>query len=412
MDAKAKLYLLLIYAVMVLLMSTGGCNKDTSNHAIVSYKSLAAYQKELLAIAFDTASSIPVKPFIKDRSRTQVSVINTCLKLNQPDLAFAYTEKVENWQRGLCYANLAYYYAGLGRTKNAQQCLELAEPLANKDYGQEWRNNRIKAVIAKTSKKLGQTEKAVLINNDLADSNTDSLAVAEAQVNTDSSFDEQVKVLDGLIDSGDFSIVNYSLQTYAGFFDQFYDDKDRRQLAEEKIKTFWGKIPVSIKVDLMMELAGFALDHNDNQNDNQNAMELINEVQIFIGQYHWPLKKHIPITAKLVGLRFRAGDGPKALSDANAALTLFNEQKNEIIDIYRAKTILPLAQAYQLMGQEKKSIAIYKQAVEESIVNPNSRPRAEDLSAICCSMSVNAVVPDAELWSRIRQISEELAKSW
>jgi hypothetical protein len=50
--------------------------------------------------------------------------------------------------------------------------------------------------------------------------------------------------------------------------------------------------------------------------------------------------------------------------------------------------------------------------VEEGVENPNSRPRAEDLSATCRSMALHAVEPDADLWKRMRQIGDGLGPPW
>ena len=85
------------------------------------------------------------------------------------------------------------------------------------------------------------------------------------------------------------------------------------------------------------------------------------------------------------------------------------DQKGEgIIDIYRARAIIPLARAYHTIGDPETALTIYKQAVEAGMVNPNKRPRAEDLSSICCSMAQDGIQPDAELWARMQQILKEL----
>ena len=55
---------------------------------------------------------------------------------------------------------------------------------------------------------------------------------------------------------------------------------------------------------------------------------------------------------------------------------------------------------------------MYKTAVEEGTANPNSRPRAEDLTATCCSMALSAVEPDKELWAKLKQIYEGLGEPW
>jgi hypothetical protein len=64
------------------------------------------------------------------------------------------------------------------------------------------------------------------------------------------------------------------------------------------------------------------------------------------------------------------------------------------------------------MGDTAAALAVYKQAVEAGMENPNSRPRAEDLAATCCSMAVHAVQPDAELFARIREICAGLSDPW
>ena len=64
------------------------------------------------------------------------------------------------------------------------------------------------------------------------------------------------------------------------------------------------------------------------------------------------------------------------------------------------------------MGEQAAAFRTYALAVEAGIDNPNSRPRAEDLSATCRSMALHDVRPDAQLWARIRQVSEGLGPPW
>jgi tetratricopeptide (TPR) repeat protein len=405
MHVQFKPYFSLL-GITALLISVCGCNNK--NEDAVLDKPIAAFQKKLLDVAFETASAIPVNPHIKDRSKAQAAVVETCLKLDQPRLASAFIKKIDNWQRGLCYAELALYFAKVGRKKEAQRNLELAGQIAEQDHGQEWRNNRIKAKIFQTRTQLGQTSEADVLRQDLADSNNDEQARAEAKVNTEASFDEQVKTLDGLIEMGDFTMVEYALHSYVLLFNRFYNDETRRSQIEDKIKTSWKKVPVFIRIKLLFDLTGFALEHPD----QKKAIELADEAQILLDGSQWRLENHVPLVAKLSELRFKAGDIERARTDADAALALFNNKKSEIVDIYRAEAVRPLAQAYQSMGDTKTALSVYKQAVEGGVENPNSRPRAEDLSATCCSMALYAVEPDAELWTRIYQISEGLGQPW
>ena len=397
MNTKLRLFPLL--AVSTLFLFTAGCGKQDRTDGVaqdkpgmtgsLTDKPLAAYQNELLDLAFAMASAIPVKPHIKDRSRAQEGDVAASLKLDQPRRALGLIEKIDNWRRGVGYADLAFYCAMHGYTAEVQRYLDFAMQIS--ESAEDWRRDQIRIKIADTHTLLGQTGQYVM-----------GLSDAE------SGFEEQLNNLDTLLVSGNFDIVKNALKACANLFNHFYDDAGRRLLAEEKIKVSWGALPVFMRVDLLTEMAGFALDHTD----QAKALELINEAQNFMDGAQWPPEHRISLMSKLVTLRFRAGDRQKAGADADAMLALFDSQRDKIVNVDRAGALRPLAEAYQSMGNTATALAVYKRAVEEGIENPNSRPRAEDLSATCLSMALHKVEPDAELWTRIRQINEGLGDPW
>jgi tetratricopeptide (TPR) repeat protein len=242
------------------------------------------------------------------------------------------------------------------------------------------------------------------------ESESGKVARVQAMLSDADSFNAQIKALDALIGSGnvDIDIFKNALDAYAELFDRFYDNAERRSQVEEKIKTSLGNLPVLFRIELLMELAGSALDHVD----QSKALERINEAQVIMDNYQWPPRFGLPLKARLAVLRFRAGNTQKARTDADAALALFDTVRDKMVDIDRAGAIRPLAEAYQSMGNAAAALAVYRRAVEEGVKNPNSRPHAEDLSATCRSMALHGVEPDANLWARIRQIREGLGPPW
>jgi pentatricopeptide repeat protein len=120
----------------------------------------------------------------------------------------------------------------------------------------------------------------------------------------------------------------------------------------------------------------------------------------------------IPLMAQLARLRFRAGDEAGARAEAERALALFDAKRDTIANIYRARALRPIAEAYCAMGDTAAAFDLYKRAVEAGMENPNSRPRAEDLVATCCSLALHAMEPDAVLASRIREIQAGLGDPW
>ena len=414
MTVKLKLFLLL--AGSTLFLFTAGCGKQDRTDDVAQNKSgvivsltdkpLAVYQNELLDHAFETAAAIPVKPHIKDRSRAQEKVVETSLELDQPLRAHSLIEGIDNWRRGSGYCDLAFYCARHGYTGEVQQYLNLAVEVS--ESAEDWRRDQIRVKIANTYVWLGQTIQTDQLETGVVDSESGKVAGVKAMIAGEDHFDEQMNALDALIAPGNYDIVENALKACANLFNRFYDDAGRRSLAEEKMKISWGKLPIFKRVELLTELAGFALDHAD----QAKALELVNEAQLFMDGAQWRPEHRIPMISELVKLRFLAGDMQKARTDADALLALFDSQRDKIVNIYRAGALRPLAEAYQSMGDTAVALAVYKRAVEEGVENPNSRPRAEDLSATCCSMALHSIKPDAELWTRILQIKEGLGDPW
>lgn len=377
----------------------------------VSDQPLAAFQSKLLDIAFEAATALPVVPHIKNRSRVQEVVVAACFELDQPRRALGYIEQIENWRRGAGYADFAFYCAQHGDTTEVQHYLDLAEQVSESSedaQAQEWRRDRIRAKIARTHHWLGQVQQAARFEAGVADSELGEVGVVKAMLMNTDAFDEQINALDTAVATGNFDQLRNMLPICVQLFNRFYGDRDRVSLVEEKIKVARGKLPVMIGVELMMELARIVLDHND----RGRALELVSEAQLLLGRSKWNAEFHIPLIAQLAELRYRAGDKEKARSEVDAALARFDAERNEIVNIYRAETLRPLAEAYHSMGDRTGALMIYKRALEEGVENPNSWPRAEDLSATCCSIALHEVEPDAELWDRISQIHDELGPPW
>ncbi len=273
---------------------------------------------------------------------------------------------------------------------------------------EDWRRDRIRVKVAKVHALLGHNEQSDRFEADVVESESGKVAAVEAMVAADDAFNDQMVAIDQLLALGSFDITRNALESSTELFNRFYQDPVRRSLVEEKIKASSGNLPLFIRIELLMTLAEFALAHSD----QAGALELVNEAQQLFESAQWQLEHWMPRAAGLAELRFQAGDPEKARDDAKSALARYEADGEQIVNIYRAKALRPLAAAYQSMGDTAGALAIYKQAVEAGVVNPNSRPRAEDLSATCCSMAVEGVEPDAELRARVHQIREGLGRPW
>lgn len=385
---------------------SGGDIKTPAPSGPVADAPLAAFRLELLEIAFDAASKFPLEPHIKNRGRAQEEVVTACFKLDQPLRAVSYVEKIVDWRRGSGYADFAFYCAQHGDTSQVQRYFDLA---AKVSLGEEdWRRDQIRSKIAMTHAWLGQNDLAAQFESGLVESESGRVAGARAMIVIDDQYDGQVSALDQLIASGNFDLIKGALEAFTQLYNRFYDNQARRASIEHKIKSSWSKMPYLIRVDLLLAMADFAVKHDD----NAKALELIDEAQGVQAGFQWDAEVRVPLNARLAELRARAGDLENARVQANLALTMFGTEREGIVDIYRGRALRPLAEAYLALGDTTNALIVYRMAVEEGVENPNSRPRANDLTATCCSMAVCGVEPDAELWARIRQIREGLGDPW
>ena len=389
--------------------------------ASMAERPLGPAQLELLDLAFSIASKPPSDPHIKTRCRLQESVVATCLELGQPQRAERCLAQIDDWRRGACLADLANYYAEHAEADakdGAAHVVDLADKLLADaaelaaapvdDNSQDWQRERVRAKIARAFLLLGRPEDAARFAAGVTDAEAGPLAVANARLLDAAKFDQQLAALDPVLANGSFEQQRNALEMCARFFDRFYADEPRRSAAESKIRAAWKKLPLQVHFDLMHELAESALAHAD----PKKARELADELQKVLDAGNLTPDFSIPLVARLATIRFRAGDAVRAKADDDAALASYFAAGARIVDIDRADALVPLAESYLALGAGDAATTVYRLAVDASVANPNSRPRAEDLCAICRSMAAHAFSPDAELLARLRRLHAELGSPW
>jgi len=382
---------------------------------------IAAWRGELLDLAFEAASAFPLNPHVKNRSRAQADAVTAALAVDQPDRAVRYAEGIANWRRGEAYADIAFHQADHGRLGRVQEFLDLAQRIADEgvaadanspsdavETSQEWRRDRVRAQIARTYLRLGQDARADTAASGAIDSETAPIHAERARGVDAANFDAHMTSLDALVATGSFDPLRSALDAYAELFSTFYGDAERRRVIEEKIPLAWAKLPIQVRLETQEKLVGKALEHGD----EAKALELVDAASVMLDSTNWNAEANVPLRARLAGLRARAGDVVRAREEADAALVAYDREREQIVNIYRASVLRPLAQAYHEIGDSEKARAVYFKALDEGVLNPNSRPRADDLVATICSMVTTNVEPDVTMRTRIGEIRSKLGAPW
>jgi hypothetical protein len=187
-----------------------------------------------------------------------------------------------------------------------------------------------------------------------------------------------------------------------------YGKSDRRTALEKVIHDGWKPLPIFQRIEIQLKMCNTALAHGD----RAHAMDLVAEAETIKAGAKWPIEYETPLAARLAEYRYRAGDQSQAAASLAAVLAKYEANKQFMLNIEYVGALLPVAEAYVTISDRQGALAVYKMATEESLVNPNSRPRALDVSAICRSLALHGFEPDATLRERLRQIRKGLSDPW
>lgn len=376
---------------------------------------LLPFRAELLDLAFRAASALPVDPFVKNRSRAQESVVAVCLELDQPQRALRCIAGIDNWRRGAGYADYACWCAARGMAQEAQRCLELAAQIADEsqrdENAQEWRRDRIRAKIARAHVLLGSSEEAAPLLEGLPPAERAPASAARLGAGAridDEVLDAELAVMDRVLAAGGFDQLQSCLEVLAGLFEQCYADAGRRARIEQRIAVALQGLPAGARIDAAGWLLRVALEHGD----RTHALEIATEASGLMDTLQWQPEQRIAAMAQLAVLQHRVGVTDEARRTAGAALARFEADRARIFDVFRGRALRPLAEAMHALGDGTAALALYGRALEEGLHNPNSRPRAEDLVAICCSMARHGVEPDGALRARLQAACAALGTPW
>jgi tetratricopeptide (TPR) repeat protein len=379
--------------------------------AAIADAALEPWRAELLELAFEAASSMPQNPHVKNRARAQAEIVTACFKLEQPRRALAYAQQIENWRRGTGHAEFAVYCAERGASAEARQHIDTALAVARAsehETAQAWRADEILARVAQAELLLGRGAEAERLSQVIEGPEAGLVAEARARTMDAARYDEVLRALEAPIASGQLEQVQAALGTYAELYDRFYADAERRGALESRIKASWNGLPLLVRFQVLVRLTESALVHGD----TERALALVADNEALVAGAPWQAEDHVALLAELAALRHRAGDPEGARAQAERARAMFDDQRLRIVDVFRGVALRPLAEAYHVLGEREAALATYRRALEEAVVNPNSRPRTDDLVATACSLALAGLEPDPELWRQLREVRAGLGEPW
>ena len=369
-----------------------------------------------LEAALGAAGSLPAEPHRKTRARLQEDVVRAAIELDLPAEALDWSQRIEGWRRGAVLAELAAHEARAERRDAAQRIVELArqEEARAEQAGladpsaQTWQRERVRARIAEAGLALGNGALAEEYGAGLGEAEAALLAGQRARSLDAEGFQAELEQLDAEIATKSFDRARGALESLIVLQERFGALPERRALLEQRLEQAWKCVPAMVQIDSLARLAQVEL----SRGDRDAARVRIEAAQAALGQSVWTPENRVPREARLAELWFGVGEVERAGRELEQALARFEEQRSQVVDIYRAGVLRPLAEGWLALGERTRARALYLRTLEEGLGNPNSRPRAEDLVATAVSLAVHGYGDDAELLARLRHAIEGLGEPW
>ena len=360
----------------------------------------------ILDQAMAVASAIPIKIHDRERAQCQEWVALAYLDGGDPIAAARCAESIEGWRRGECEGLIGVQYALKGDRELALKYARLAMERAIGE--QDWRRERIQIEAAKTHAILGNAATARDLSAGASQAETGKVDGAVIPVLTPEQFEAQAKVLDEVIKGGTFDGMRNALDAYLPLLRRMTANREQALAAAATIDAALPAMPMDLQIIYGTRLASAlqALGEKDRAKERLDLAAKQVAETVFLPEDLTPMQ--VEVAKARVGL----GDMDGARAALDAALTSYESRKKEIVDVFRARSPRALAEGYMAIGDQAKAETCWLEALAAGTINPNSRPRAEDLSATLVAMARSGATITPALRERIAMCRKSLGEPW
>ncbi|MGB3965133.1 MAG: hypothetical protein WBO45_00270 [Planctomycetota bacterium] len=380
---------------------------------------VAPWQRDLLQLAFDAASAFPLDPHRKNRGRAQDVVVRACFTLGMQDVAVGYGGQIADWRRGTAYAEFAACLAARGEAARARDYIALAERVAKAEReapaGQEWRCDLIALQVARAWTLLGDPDAASKAAARIEPNSTNAVddrwattAAERVRSLAAGDADRELAAIDAAFPTMSLGQQHTAMVTLANLHERFFTAAAVRTFCEQRVAKTWERVTPALRLDALERLVRT----NISNGDVATARNLLATMRTIVDGHAWRAEDRMPQLARLVELTAATGDRERARADAEAALAAWHAERETIVNIWRARALRPLALAFHALGERARCQELLALVLEESLENPNSRPRCDDLVDTCTALAIAGVEPSAGLWTRLREIRTGLGHPW
>ena len=384
--------------------SGGGVAAATAPAQVASIA--PAERAALLNQSFDIASLIPEEPHAKDRAKAQEAVALACLDLGMVEQADFLARRIDGWRRGELLGLAGQRYAAAGNADAARRCALQAADAARGD--DTWTGERVMALVAGIHARLGDDAATAGALAAVPQRQQGVFEAARAPVVKDADLDAQADAFDRAFVLQDLDFARGAFDGYCAWLDRVQSDAPRRARALRAIDGSIKGFPLDLQVTNLCRVADWLAAHGD----VPGARLRIDRAAGILAATAFQAEDVVPLGMHVARARIRAGDSAAGRADIERLRREYDAKVEYVVNLRRGMSLRALAEGWAMLGERDAALRCWAEALEAGVLNPNSRPRAEDLAATVCSMAVAGVPPTPAMRSRIDTIRNGLGDPW
>jgi len=354
----------------------------TASPSTSAATSIAPWRRTLLDQATQVASSVDdsIKVHKKTKARLQREAVEAALSIGLTDLAIANAQTIDGPQRGEALALAGQTLARAGDRDRAKTLLAKALDIGSKEEGVS--RERVLTEVAVGFALAGEIDEARKVSATLPTEYTGRVEVELIAVLPANQLDAQCDAFDHAITTQNLDVARSGIDGYIMVMKRSANDPNRLDRAARALRAALPNLAGGLQIESRIAFAD-ALEANGQRDV---AMQELQAAEKVFHDGGFAQDELGTLARDLARAKARLGDQAGARSMLQRLLTSYEKAPGKIVDIDRADFLRPIAEGLNDVGDRDDAMHAWALALDAGSLNPNAKPRAEDLTKTCLSM--------------------------
>jgi tetratricopeptide (TPR) repeat protein len=398
-----------------------------ARNPVQSESSLSSTQSEVVSKTSDAILLLPDMPHERTRNRELGGLVELLIQSNDLKRAEQYIGKITNWRAAQLKAHVAAAYYRNGDRKRAEKLISEVTTIAEtvdgikagtvvgtgeyKDYLEQYddfRLDRVKVAIAQYFWAKGEKNRSEQWSTGVQTSEQAAFIKHQGVSLAEEDYAASMVIYEILANGETFEGKKAAIDGFVQLYGLYYEEQDKRGELKALVDKFSVSMPILFRIEWLHSMAVAAYEHGDKEaaeSSFSEASQLISDSALR-PKLFFPIKSSNIITAHQLEMVEEAREAAELLYEEYIRI------ESDIFDIHRADILCNVGETFARLGRMDRAAEVYSRALEQARVNPNSRPRVEDLNLIVLSLVKNEVPLTPDLTDSMDELINGLGSPW